>query len=628
MEGTLIAGRYRVDALIGEGGMALVYRGTDTTLDRRVAIKILRPGLSEQHDVVARFRREAHAAAKLNHPNIVQIYDTGVDDGRYYIVMEYLPEMNLKEVIKRYAPLPLDKVVEVAMACCEGLAHAHRQGIVHRDVKPHNVLFTDDGRAKLSDFGIAAAAGEAGLTEDGKVLGSAHYISPEQAQGAAAGPLSDVYSLGVTLYEAMTGRLPFNGETAADIAAQHLREAPPSPRTVNPDIPPAAEFIIQKAMARDPQRRYRSADEMLADLRKLERGLDLDQTGVLPPTPPDATVALPRAPESARRPQPAYEEPPAAQPVRPVSAAPRRPRQESSANAALAGVGVGLLAVLVIVAVVWLVRAAFYPHATPTMIEVPNVKGLTEQQARDAIEERGLVVGRVEQQFSDLLPQGEVTEQQPAPGQMVQSGSTVDLVVNLGQETVSVIDVAGTRVERAQALLEADGLTLGQVTEYFHETEPAGIIFEQDPRPGTRVDKGTGVDVSISKGPEEEAPPEEPTEPEPDETVENGGETPGEEPQAADPRVFVDQVGETEASGVRKFQVRVIATGEAPDQQIEVRYRDESGYERHEDFSLQPGDSRIVEIRTEGTVTITVYHQEGVVFENTYQLEQDEEAAP
>ena len=631
MEGTLIADRYRVDALIGEGGMALVYRGTDTTLDRRVAIKILRPALSEQHDVVARFRREAHAAAKLNHPNIVQIYDTGVDDGKYYIVMEYLPEMNLKEVIKRYAPLPLDKVVEVAMACCEGLAHAHRQGIVHRDIKPHNVLFTDDGRAELSDFGIAAAAGEAGLTEDGKVLGSAHYISPEQAQGAAAGPLSDIYSLGVTLYEAMTGRLPFDGETAADIAAQHLREAPPSPRSINPDIPPAAEFIIQKAMARDPQRRYRSADEMLADIRKLERGLDLDQTGVLPPTPPDATVALPRAPESARRPQSAYEEPPAvSQPVRPVSAGAgaRRDRPGSSANAALAGVGVGLLAVLVIVAVVYLVRVAFYRDATPAMIEVPNVKGLTEQQARDGIEERGLVVGRVEQQFSDLLPQGEVTEQQPAPGQMVQSGSSVDLVVNLGKETVSVIDVVGTRVERAQALLEADGLTLGQVTEYFHETEPAGIIFEQDPRPGTRVDKGTGIDVSVSKGPEEAAPTEEPTEPAPDETVENGGETPEEQPQAADPRVFVDQVGEAEASGVRKFQVRVIATGEVPDQKIDVRYRDESGYERHEEFSLQPGDSRMVEIRTEGTVTITVYHQDGVVFENTYQLEQGEPAAP
>ncbi|MBD3291364.1 MAG: protein kinase, partial [Armatimonadia bacterium] len=186
MEGSLIADRYRVDHLIGEGGVALVYRGTDETLDRRVAIKVLREELSDQQDVVARFRREAHAAAKLNHPNIVQIYDTGVEEGRYYIVMEYLPELNLKEIIKRYAPLPVDKAVEVGTACCEALSYAHRQGLVHRDVKPANVLFTDDGMAKLSDFGIAAAAGEAGLTEDGKVLGSAHYISPEQAQGAPA----------------------------------------------------------------------------------------------------------------------------------------------------------------------------------------------------------------------------------------------------------------------------------------------------------------------------------------------------------------------------------------------------------------------------------------------------------
>jgi len=262
------------------------------------------------------------------------------------------------------------------------------------------------------------------------------------------------------------------------------------------------------------------------------------------------------------------------------------------------------------------------------MIEVPNVKGLTEQQARDAIEERGLVVGRVEQQFSDLLPEGEVTEQHPAPGEMVQSGSTVDLVVNLGRETVSVIDVVGTRVERAQALLEAKGLTLGEVTEYFHETEPAGIIFEQAPRPGTRVDKGTSVEVSVSKGPEEEAPAEEPTEPVAEETVENGGETPEEQPQATDPRVFVDQVGEADDSGSRDFQVNVMATGEVPDQDIEVRWRDESGATLREAFKLQPGDSHTTNVRARGTVTITVYHQDRVVFENTYQLEQDEEAAP
>lgn len=604
--------------------MALVYRGTDTTLDRRVAVKVLRPELSNQPDVVARFRREAHAAAKLNHPNIVQIYDTGVDDGRYYIVMEYLPEMNLKEIIKRYAPLPLDKVVEVAIACCEALAYAHRQGIVHCDVKPHNVLFTDDGRAKLSDFGIAAAVGEAGLTADGKVLGSAHYIAPEQAQGAPAGPLSDLYSLGVTLYEALTGRLPFDGETAADIAAQHLREAPPSPRSINPDIPPDVEFIIQKAMARDPQRRYRSADEMLAALRKLERGMDLDQTGVLGPAPPAATIALPRAPEPLRAPaivpEEAVREPQAATP-----APSRREVTGTGPNAVLAGVIVGLLAVLVIVAVVWLVRAAFYPHTTPSMIEVPNVKGLTEQQAREAIEERGLVVGRVEQQYSDMQPVGEVIEQTPAPGQMVPSGTVVDIVVNLGKETVSVIDVVGMSVERARTLLEAQGLTLGEVKEYFHETEPAGIIFEQEPHPGTRVDEGTAVDVSVSKGPEEQEPPEEPSaQPGPEETVESDTGTPEEAVQPADPLVYIEPVGEPDESGTREFEVRVVAKGEVPQQHVEVRWRDETGQTLREDLGfMQPGDTKTVRVRARGTVSFEVHHMDRVVYTENFPVEED-----
>lgn len=613
MEGSLIAGRYRVDALIGEGGVARVYRGTDTTLERRVAIKILRPELSDQPDVVARFRREAHAAAKLNHPNIVQIYDTGVDEGRYYIVMEYLPEMNLKEVIKRYAPLPVDKVLEVAIACCEALAYAHRQGIIHRDVKPHNVLFTDDGRAKLSDFGIAAAAGEAGLTADGKVLGSAHYIAPEQAQGAEAGPQSDIYSLGVTLYEALTGRTPFDGETAADIAAQHLREAPPPPRSLNPEIPPAVEFVITKAMARDPQRRYRSADEMLVDLRKLQRGLDLDQTGVLAPTP-EATLVLPRAGQPVRREPPRYTEPPSPPTAPPVRT---RPEPSGGANAALVGVGIGLLTLLVIVAVVFLVRAAFYPHTGPTMVEVPNVKGLTEAEAKAEIERRGLVVGRIDHEYSDDWPAGEVIEQTPASGQTVPAGSTVDLVVNLGKETVSVIDVTGMRPERAQSLLEAEGLTLGEVTELYHESQPAGIIFAQEPRPGTRVDKGSAVAVMVSKGPEKETPPEQPAQP----PTEPGVEAGGEEPQAVDPRVFVEENPGHRPSDpkAREFQVRVVAMGQAPDQQIEVRWRDETGATLREGpFTLQPGESRTVPIRATGTVTIEVHHQDRTIFEQTY----------
>ncbi len=641
MEGTLIAERYRVDHLIGEGGVALVYRGTDTTLDRRVAIKILRPELSDREDVVARFRREAHAAAKLNHPNVVQIYDTGVEEGRYYIVMEFLPELNLKEIIKRYAPLPLDKVIEVGTACCEALSFAHRQGLVHRDVKPANVLFTDDGRAKLSDFGIAAAAGEAGMTEDGKVLGSAHYISPEQAQGAPAGPLSDIYSLGVTLYEAVTGRLPFDGETAADIAARHLRETPSSPRSLNPDIPPAAEYIITKAMSRDPQRRYRSADEMLTDIRKLERGVDLDQTGVLRPAP-EATVALPRTAEPSPRRQPDYDDYAQYEETE-VPPSPRRRRREeepqSTASAVLAGVGIGLLALLVIIAVVWLVRAAFYPGVTPTMVEVPNVMGLTEQQARDDIEERGLVIGQVDHEYSDLQPAGRVIDQTPAPGQTVQSGASVDLIVARGTETVSVISVLGMGVSRAQSLLEAEGLTLGEVTEQFHATEPAGMIFDQEPSAGTRVDKGTAIHVSVSKGPEEEEEeadqedqePEEPEQP-PDETVEGDEEETDTEPlKALDP--FVDVEEDTsykpDDPRLRLFNVSVMAKGEAPDQQVEVRWRDESGSELMQSLTpMQPGETKTVEVRAEGTVTVEVHHEDKMVYSETFQVPEQTEEQP
>lgn len=638
MEGSLIAERYRVDHLIGEGGVALVYRGTDLSLERQVAIKILRDELSDQEDVVARFRREAHSAAKLNNPHIVQIYDTGVEDGRYYIIMEYLPELNLKEIIRRYAPLPLDRVIEVASACCEALSYAHRQGLVHRDVKPANVLFTDEGKAKLSDFGIAAAAGEAGLTDDGKVLGSAHYISPEQAQGAPAGPLSDIYSLGVTLYEALTGRLPFDGETAADIAAMHLRESPPPPRSIKEDIPPAAEYVITKAMSRDPQRRYRSADEMLSDIQKLGRGMDLDRTGVLTPTP-EATMPLPRSSQAAETVQPRdqvlykpdYDEPPQA-----TSYAESR-REESAASparAALAGIGVGLLAILVIVAVILLVRAAFYPHTAPTMSEVPNVKGLTEQEARDQIEARGLAVGDVSYEYNEHHAVGRVIEQDPGPGQMRQTGSIVDLIVNRGRETVSVIDVTGTRIDRAQSLLEAAGLTLGRVNEFFHETEPAGIVFDQEPRPGTLMEQGAAIDLSISKGPEEEAdtpedtqtqPPTEP-EPVPEPSVED--DVPDTPAAPIAPWVDVEEDSDYRPGdpALRRFRVGVTAKGSSGEQRAEVRWRDESGAELRQELSpMQPGESKTVTVRAQGTVTIEVYHERQMVFQQTIPVPQSDQ---
>ncbi len=626
MEGTMIANRYRVEALIGEGGMALVYRGTDTTLERPVAIKVLREELAHQDELVARFRREAHAAAKLTHPNIVQIYDTGVDQGRYYIVMEYLPEPNLKRIIAEYAPLPQRKVLEFATQAAEALEYAHRNGIVHRDVKPQNILFSDTGQVKLSDFGIAAAAGTPGLTADGKVLGSAHYMSPEQVQGASAGPMSDIYSLGVVLYEALTGRVPFDGDTAAEIAAKHLREVPPSPRSINPNISPAMEYVVTKAMARDPQRRYRSAAELLADLRRLAQGAELDQTGVLvPPALPDATIALPSAPPAATL-GGTYEPPAIPAPPRRL---PERHPQPSAAPAILAGIGVGLLIILVIVGVVFLVRAALYPGShPPSTVEVPNLKGLSEQEARQRIEERGLVVGRIDQEHDEAEPVGKVTDQYPPPGETVPAGSKVDLVINLGKEVVSVINVVGETVPRAQALLEAAGLSLGEVRELSHATVPKGIIFEQDAKPGTQVEKGVAISVSVSTGPE--------AEPAPETGSQAGTQTPSTEGPGAgavevlDPVVEVveDENYNPSDPTTRKFQIKVTAMGTAPNQVIEVRWRQQNGGWLVEDMGgpFQPGESRTRGIVAQGTVTIEVRHvvagESRVVFNTTYPVAQ------
>jgi len=616
----VIAGRYRVDAPIGEGGVALVYRGTDLTLDRPVAIKVLRPELASQHEVVSRFRREAHAAARLNHPNIAQIHDTGVDDGRYYIVMEYLPEPDLKQIIREYAPLPMHKIIQVGMQCCEALAYAHRAGIIHRDIKPHNMLFSDDGRVKLADFGIAAAAGAAGLTADGRVLGSAHYISPEQAQGAPAGTLSDIYSLGVVLYEAVTGRTPFDGETAADIAAQHLRETPPSPRTLNPAVTPSLEFIVNKAMDRDPQRRYRSADEMLADFRKLARGEELDQTGVLPQTP-EATLPLTRTPTE-----------PAPQPIAPAEppVGPRERVPETEAGptqAVVTGVGLGLLILLVVLGVFFLAKKAFYPGSAPKMMGVPNVLGLTEEQARGELEQRGLQVGRVDLEYNEEGGEGTVIDQYPPAGETVEEGREVNLVLSRGKEKVTVINVVGETLPRAEVLLEGEGLHLGEAKEFFHETALEGTVIDQEIKPGTVVEKGAAIPLHVSKGPEPvEPPPDEPDTGEGPPGEEGAG--PGaEQPQAMDPDVAVseDETYHPDQPARRRFHVKVTAMGDARDQKMEIKWRDKSGALLVEDLGLlQPGETKEKLIIAEGAVTIDVYHNEVTVYHDTYPVPEAE----
>lgn len=615
--GSVIAGRYRLDALIGEGGMASVWRGTDLSLSREVAIKVLREEVAAQPDAVARFRREAHAAAKLNHPNIVQIYDTGVDGAIHYIVMEYLPEPDLKKSIADWAPLPEQKVIDVAAQCCRALSYAHRNGIVHRDVKPHNILFTADGRAKLSDFGIAAAVGTGGTAPGGVVLGSAHYISPEQVQGSPAGQHSDLYSLGCAMYEALTGRTPYEGETEAEIAAKHLRERPPPPRSANPALSPSIEFVVNKAMAREVSQRYRTADEMLTALAKLSAGEELDRTGVLP-APEGATAILqPAAPPSEPAPPPVrsardemeVEPPTGARTTKaPAESAPvlrPPPEPKPSAWGIAATVVIGLAALLV---VAWLVKIAFYPGEAGKKVQVPMVRGEPLSRAREALERNELKVGDISFDEDPMAPEGTVIEQTPREGETVEANTAVHLVVNRGTELVIAVSVEGMTQQEANETLEKAGLSIGDVDPVYHATIPAGRVIKQAIKPGMKVEKGTPVDLTVSKG----AEPATAVTPPPDDRSAL---------DTVDPEVSVveDETHSPSTPGERKFLVTVTVQGQELGQLIQVmRHDDHGGRTAVLTAKLNPNESKQVPVITEGPAIIEVVHNGRVVFKEEY----------
>jgi eukaryotic-like serine/threonine-protein kinase len=608
--GSVIANRYRLEALIGEGGMATVWQGTDLSLSRTVAVKVLRPEVALQADAVARFRREAHAAAKLNHPNVVQIFDTGVDGQTHFIVMEYLPEPDLKRIIRDWAPLPEAKVVDVAVQCCRALSYAHRNGIVHRDVKPHNILFTDDGRAKLSDFGIAAAVGTGATGPGGTVLGSAHYMSPEQIQGSPAGPHSDIYSLGCVLYEALTGKTLFTGESESEIAAKHLRERPVPLRSLNPGLGPGAEFIVNKAMAREVAQRYRTADEMLADLTKLTAGEELDRTGVLA-APEGATMAI--QPPAAQTPPPSVPGPTQAQTVispprpEPASTPPPvlRPAERAPERPGWTAAGAVVIAILAIVVVGWLAKVAFYPGKSGKDVQVPMVKGMTVEQARGALEGAELILGDIKYVEAPAQPEGKIVEQTPAEGQTVPGGSKVDLVVNRGKELVAAIAVEGMTLQEANEALERAGLSVGDVQQVFHATVPANQVIKQSIRPTTKLERGTGIDLVVSKGPEPAAPAN---------TAANTV-----APEAPDPDPEVTLIQDTNYDSPdpsqRRFRVTVTVQGQRSGQTIQVIKQDDTGGRVAVlSAKLSPNQSREVPVVTQGAATIEVVHNGKTVF--------------
>ncbi len=611
MNTALIAGRYRLQEKIGEGGMAVVYRAIDVSLGREVAVKILREEFAADPAFVQRFRREAHAAARLQHPNIIQIYDTGVQDETYYIVMEYVREPNLKRILGEYAPLPLRKALEVGIQVGEAIEYAHNNDIVHRDIKPQNILFTDDGRAKVADFGIASAVAATSPSDVGVILGSAHYISPEQVQGHPASPQSDLYSLGAVLYEALTGRPPFEGDSAAEIAAYQARERPKSPRALNANVTPSTEYVVMKALSKDLSRRYRSAAEMLHDLRKLQEGVRLEHTGILPMPEEHTAVAPEPVPEPLSTPSSiaAPTEALAGLRIRPVAVEDEGPplRTAVAVGAAL------LVALLVAGFAAWRVM---YPNPPPARVQVPRVVGKTRADAITILAQANLALGKETTQTDETRQPGTIIDQSPGFGEFVDEKTTVDIVIATSEGTAIVPDVVRQTPEDADAMLKRRELVLGNVVLRYDDTTPAGRIIEQDVQPGTNQPKGEAVNVVVSRGP----PPEEGTiEPGDDENdLGAAGDGVSSDQRPEEPMESAPVVSFT--PGPSWVDVQVVVGGRQQRRHIKIVKTDEEvrGL-RVLEKSVDPGAGLNKRVDVEGSATIQVYVDNEL--EHEYRLE-------
>lgn len=552
MASKILAGRYELLEKRGDGGMAVVYKAKDRLLNRFVAIKILKPEFIRDPKFVDSFRRESQAAAGLSHPNVVPVFDVGKEGNIYYIVMEMMEGDTLSDVIRREAPLSEKRVIEITRQIAAGLSAAHKKNIIHRDVKPHNVIFSDDGVAKITDFGIAKAVNNGTIVNTNTtVLGSVHYLSPEQARGGFVDAKSDIYSLGIVMYEMLTGKVPFDGENAVSVAMMHINGKVPAPSLENPAVSPLMDTVVLKATARQPGDRFASADELIMALNDAEEGITMSAAGSRPTVmygvndfyavenhrndDDDVEVSSfedltedHETPRSSMRQTSGrtqrneysgyndhddYDDGSAYDDVKPkrkksassgrqkasaVSAADRKKHKRSQ----ILGI---VLALICAIPLSMLLLNVVGGSGSGKTVEVPDVLGMTEKQAADELDKYGLKYKLGISAISDEYDEGEVVSTDPDVGTSVKKGFTVTLVLSRGSDsdTVKTPTFVGKKLKDAESLLESYDLKKGDIS-YESSDMPEGYIISQDPEPGTEIKSGEKVSFVVSQGEEED----------------------------------------------------------------------------------------------------------------------------
>ncbi|WP_161167750.1 Stk1 family PASTA domain-containing Ser/Thr kinase [Streptomyces sp. SID5910] len=509
--GQVLDGRYRVEARIAVGGMATVYRAVDTRLDRVLALKVMHPTLATDATFVERFIREAKSVARLDHPNVVQVFDQGAEGAYVYLAMEYIAGCTLRDVLRERGALRPRAALDILEPVLAALGAAHRAGFVHRDMKPENVLIGDDGRVKVADFGLVRAVDTVTSTT-GSVLGTVSYLAPEQIEHGTADPRVDVYACGVVLYEMLTGGKPHDGDSPAQILYKHLHEDVPPPSAAVPGMAYALDALVASATARTPDVRPHDAVALLAEAREARAALTAEQLDAVPPqalaadhdNAEDRTSVIPRA-LTTPRPLPVNEDedavPDGGAPAdgvhrtsrfaTPPPLPPRRRRPQ---------VRRGPLAVVVAVLLVLGVGTGFWYINSGQFTKVPPLLSKTEAQAEDRLSDAGLDVGSVKHAYSDTVERGTVISTDPGVGTRIRKNDSVSLTISDGPDTVKLPDVEGYKLDRARTLLKDEGLEPGMVTREFSRDVPRGFVISTDPETGTEVRSGSAVALVVSKG--------------------------------------------------------------------------------------------------------------------------------